>query len=239
MIGYLDLSFRGGLVRARRLFEFFEHELPGATIESLPRPFAAVGTDLRTGEEVWMRKGSLLDALQASVAMPGLITPTQREGRWLVDGGLVNPVPVSLCRALGADRVIAVDLNTTLLGRRMMQGAGADAPEPAPVLPEQAGPREEGTGLQSILRKLAAELRERIGSDDDDVREETPTIYDVMANSVNIMQVRIGRSRMAGDPPELLITPRMHDFGVLDFDRAEEAIAEGRRAVARALASSA
>ena len=104
MIGYLDLSFRGGLVRARRLFEFFEHELPGASIESLPRPFAAVGTDLRTGEEVWMRKGSLLDALQASVAMPGLITPTHREGRWLVDGGLVNPVPVSLCRALGAYR---------------------------------------------------------------------------------------------------------------------------------------
>lgn len=88
------------------------------------------------------------------------------------------------------------------------------------------------------MRKLAAEVRERIRSGDDEVREETPTIYDVLANSVNIMQVRIGRSRMAGDPPELLITPRMNDFSILDFDRAEEAIQEGRRAVAQALASS-
>lgn len=239
MVSYLDLSFRGGLIRARRLFEFFEQGSERQTIESLKRPFAAVGTDLRNGQEVWMRSGSLLDALRASVAIPGLITPWQWKGRWMVDGGLVNPVPVSLCRALGADRVIAVDLNTTLLGRRLANGATSGAEAPAPVLPEQVGPELEQTGLQAVLRKLAAEVRDRIGSGDDELREETPTIYDVMANSINIMQVRIGRSRMAGDPPELLITPRMSDFGILDFDRAEEAIEEGRRAVAQALLSGA
>jgi NTE family protein len=244
VVSYLDLSFRGGLITARRLFEFFEEVLPHRAIGSLDLPFAAVGTDLANGQEVWMREGDLLAALRASIALPGLITPSQWCGRWMVDGGLVNPVPVSLCRALGADSVIAVDLNTTLLGRRSL------APEPSaqsrPIVEEDEPDSDEsgdqpgevalGARLNGLLRDFAADIRERMGSDAPDDRPTTPTLYDVMANSVNIMQVRIGRSRMAGDPPELLIAPRMNDFGILDFDRAAEAIDEGRRAVVRALA---
>jgi len=243
MVGYFDLSFRGGLIRARRLFEFFEDVLRDRTIESLDLPFAAVATDLATGQEIWLREGNLLDALRATIALPGLITPVKWQGQWLVDGGLVNPVPVSLCRVLGAERVVAVDLNTSLVGRRL----NARAVEPIdlePAVPEL----EAGVGgrLNSLMRELAGELRERFSGDgaegDGDrrarnERDEVPSIYEVIANSVNIMQLRIGRSRMAGDPPELLVTPRMSDFGLLDFDRAEEAMAEGSRAVSRALAS--
>jgi NTE family protein len=245
VLGLLDLSFRGGLINARRLFEFIEDVLPGRTIDSLALPFAAVGTDLANGQEVWMREGDLLAALRASVALPGLITPAQWGGRWMVDGGLVNPVPVSLCRALGADSVIAVDLNTTLLGRRFAsQSPVPTAPPTEPEPPQDAALAEPsdvdaplGQRLNGLLRDFAAEIRERMGSDASDEGPAVPSLYDVMANSVNIMQVRIARSRMAGDPPEMLIAPRMNDFALLDFDRADEAMDEGRRAVARALAA--
>jgi NTE family protein len=305
LVGYFDFSLRGGLIGARKLFEFVEETLPGSTIESLSMPFAAVGTDLANGQEVWMREGDLLGALRASVAVPGLITPVRWEGRWMVDGGLVNPVPVSLCRALGADSVIAVDLNTTLLGRRLgesgpgdpltsrgaSRAAGASLAADSSLsegsAPAEGSRRAEGSplaegsalaedsplaegspsaegrralrvdarkagssetmteddewsvsGLNSKLKEFAGELRDRFVGDPTLDRDAPPTIFDVMANAVNIMQVRIGRSRMAGDPPELLITPRMSDFAMLDFDRAEEAIEEGSRAVARALEAS-
>lgn len=189
---YLDIGFRGGILRARKVFEAMAAEIADRPIESLPRAFAAVATDLASGNEVWLRHGSLYDALRASVALPGLVSPAKVDGHWLVDGGLVNPVPVSVCRALGADTVIAVDLNTTLVGRRLRSAeAGQDVP---------------------------------------------PSILDVVANSINIMQIRVTRSRMAGDPPELLVTPRLPDFGLFDFDRADEALEEGRRAVTQALA---
>ena len=117
IMGYMDPTLRGGLIKARKVFEALAEHLPDRPIESLPIPFAAVATDLSNGHEVWLREGSLLDALRASVAVPGLVKPEYLDGRWLVDGGLVNPVPVSLCRAMGAGSVIAVDLNTTLLAR--------------------------------------------------------------------------------------------------------------------------
>ena len=175
-----------------------------------------------------MRDGPLRAAPRAPIALPSLIAAALLRDRWLVDGGLVNPVPVSLCRALGADSVIAVDLNTALLGRRLVP----DKPERE--VRSGVGP-DIGGGLGARLRDLAADLRGRMSGDSAEERDDTPTIYEVMANSVNIMQVRIGRSRMSGDPPELLVTPRLEDFGILDFDRAAEAIDEGRRALARTL----
>jgi len=234
VVSYVDLSFRGGLMNPRRLFEFFETALPGCQIDALPIPFAAVGTDLANGQEVWMREGDLREALAATIAIPGLITPSRWRGRWMVDGGLVNPVPVSLCRALGADSVIAVDLNTTLLGRRLVPDLSRPALADAGTAGAGGEALDGDSGLGERVTALVRELREHFSSDDDDV--PMPSLYEVMANSVNIMQVRIGRSRMAGDPPELLITPRMSDFAIVDFDRADEAIAEGERAVERAVA---
>jgi NTE family protein len=275
VVGYLDLAMRGGLIKARRLFEFFVNELPDVRIEDLPRPFASVGTDLSTGQEVWMREGRLLDALRASIALPGLITPARWEDRWLVDGGLVNPVPVSLARALGADFVIAVDLNTTLLSRRfrpaekhgergghepevdpevasmvLAEGGGSDGAEIGATAVALTEPGEARDGereaaesgmafsdrLNLAFREIAGEWRERFRREGPP-RSDMPSMYDVIANSINIMQVRIGRSRMAGDPPELLVTPRLGDYGLLEFDRSAEAIDEGARAVERAWAA--
>jgi len=229
IVGSFDLALRGGLIKARRIFDDLADGRPDRAIESLPRTFASVATDLATGEEVWLREGSLLAALRASVALPGLVTPMWHDDRWLVDGGLVNPVPVSLCRALWTDVVVAVDLNTTLLGRRLRRtGSEEAAPPPAPP----------PHGLQAALQDVLADLRRRLGVERDADEQVAPSIYDVVTNSINIMQVRITRSRMAGDPPDVLVTPQLADHGLLDFDRADEAIEEGRRAVAQALATS-
>jgi NTE family protein len=247
VVGYFDFSFRGGVIKARRLLDEIASLLPSGGIETLPRAFACVATDLGSGREVWLRRGPLLEALRASLAVPGLIAPVKIEGCWLVDGGVANPVPVSLCRALGADTVIAVDLNTTLLGRRLR---GRPAPAEAAAAPVEASepeppedPHDEVAAevsapspLRSAIEGFVADLRRRMNSGPPAEKEAQPSIYEVLAQSLNIMQVRITRTRMAGDPPEILVTPRLADFGLLDFDRAPEAIAEGERAVARALA---
>lgn len=250
VLSNLDLSFRGGLLKGTQFFDFMSPELPDAEIESLPRVFGAVAADLETGQEVWMREGSLHDALRASVALPGLITPAERGGRWLVDGGLVNPVPISLCRAMGADYVVAVDLNSTLLQRQFTPQVSAseaseaiepsprDEPAPLTADPENDGEAEESR-LMASLGDWARELRNRIGGADNTSAQGPPSIYEVMANSINIMQVRITRSRMAGDPADLLVTPRLADFALLDLDRGAEAIEEGARATERSLAMSA
>lgn len=253
LVGYFDLSFRGGLIKARKLFEFLGSQLPDQPIETLDRRFGAVATDLATGQEVWLREGSLIDSLRASIALPGLITPLEMGGRWLVDGGLVNPVPVSLCRALGADTVVAVDLNSALPGRRLREVSATPSPasqvealteaatasEP-PALEEAPPPAVAGVGsFRQKIQEFVAEMRQRMSSEETSGGESPPSLYEVITSSINIMQVRISRSRMAGDPPELLVTPRLGDFALLDFDRASEAIDEGRRAVARALAAGA
>jgi NTE family protein len=239
----LDVAFRGGLIKAARFFQFMAEELPDVDIESLPRPFAAVATDLESGREAWLREGSLHDALRASVAMPGLITPVARRGRWMVDGGLTNPVPVSLCRAMGADSVVAVDLNTTLLARRFLQPPpfshdGNTRDVAASTIKATEDGALEGSALWSVVQSWAGELRSRLRGDSASESYGPPSIYDVVANSLSIMQVRVTRSRMAGDPPDLLVAPKLASFALLDIDRAAEAIEEGRRALAQALASS-
>jgi NTE family protein len=195
-----------------------------------------VATDLETGREIWLREGSLLSAVRASMGLPGLVTPERVGGRWLVDGGLVNAVPVSLCRALGADTVIAVDLATTLLRRRFGSETPI-APDPRPAaqpLPPDV-PAEPG-GLRAAIDDFVADLRRRLNATERSEPDAAPSIFEVVANSINIMQVRITSSRMAGDPPELLIRPQLVNFALLDFDRAAEAIAEGYRATRHALA---
>ena len=256
----LDLSFRGGLFKGTQFFDFMSPELPDRDIGTLNHPFAAVATDLETGREVWLREGSLHSALRASVAMPGLITPARRDGRWLVDGGLVNPVPVSLCRAMGADTVIAVDLNTTLLRRQLTPKNAAEPQEEHEKRIEAAAQdSEDDESIEEVVQKLelavrstriaevsrlrasielwARELRARIAGEGGPPADTLPSLYEVVANSLNIMQVRITRSRMAGDPAELLITPQLETFALLDLDRGSEAIAEGVRAANRALSS--
>jgi NTE family protein len=257
VFGFFDLSLQGGLIEGRRIFDVMAEDLPNVPIESLPKPFGAVATELDTGAEVWMQRGSLRDACRASSAMPGLVAPLHVDGRWLTDGGLVNPVPVALCRALGAEAVIAVELgagvlnNPLILQEQVRTGQAiptADAP-PAPRLPPpeevvegtEAALAADAPGMIHALRDLRDTLLEAWSraAPEGGEGERPPSFYDVIVKTLLIMQVRITRSRMAGDPPELHVIPRLQNIGLMEFDRAAEAIHEGYRAVEVALAAQA
>lgn len=209
VLSLMDFHLNGGVLKGERLMRFFRNTFTDRPIEELDLPFGAVATTLYTGAEVWLRSGSTFDAVRASIALPGLFTPVLHEGQVLVDGGLVNPVPVSLTRAMGADIVIAVDLNADLVG----QHRRIEEPTPA------AAPGQINEWLRRLRPARTAE----------EVR--LPSMLDVVTGSLNIMQVRITRSRMAGDPPDVVIAPRLAHLGLLDYHRAAEAIAEGQRAV--------
>jgi NTE family protein len=225
VMSFLDPTLAGGLLKGERLMDYFRRNFVDRPIESLALPFGTVATALRTGAEIWLRAGSTVDAVRASLALPVLFTPVARDGALLVDGGLVNPVPVSLARAMGAELVIAVDLNSDLLGRHL-EPAGRDAPP--------AGPQAETAGeISELLRKLQARIDALMPARDDSPPQ--PSLFDVLASSINVMQVRITRSRMAGDPPDVVIAPRVAHLALLDFHRGAEAIEAGRRAVALAL----
>jgi NTE family protein len=212
----MDVAWGGGLIKGRRLFEFFSAHVENRDFAALALPCGVVATDLATGREIWLREGSLLDAVRASIAMPGLFTPVERDGMLLVDGGLVNPVPVSMCRALGAEAVIAVDLGWAKLGRYRRRG----------------GEKRGGLRAPSWLDRLARLVRRGELSESDE-RRGAPSIVEAMLSGIDIMQVRIARSRLAGDPAEVMVTPLLPDFATMDYHRAGEAIEEGRAAVAR------
>lgn len=213
VMSFMDIRFSGGMFKGEKLVAFFREHFDDSAIEDLPLPFAAVATALHTGNEVWLREGSLVDAVRASFALPGLFTPVRHQQQWLVDGGLVNPVPVSLARAMGADVVIAVDLNNDIMDRHLR------APDPVP------SPR----WMQSLQENLSQWLPESLLGDDA-AEPALPSMTNVMAASINIMQVRITRSRMAGDPPDVVIAPRLAYMGLLDFHRASEAMEVGYQA---------
>ncbi len=208
VLGFFDVSLgAGGLIKGEKLLGYASRLFLDETFADLEKPFACVATDLASGREVWLREGRVVDAVRASVALPGLLVPQLLDGRYLVDGGLVNPVPVSLCRALGADIVIAVDLGMDTIGLRQRRG---DTAAPAPAW------------RQTMGRWLGRE-----GDGEDVLR---PSLADVVTNSIAIMQGRISRSRLAGEPADVLIAPRLGQLGLLDFHRADEAIATGRMA---------
>ena len=208
---YMDLSFSGGVVKGEALFSYFEEHHRNPDIGTLDQRFATVATDMHSGREIWITEGRVLPAARASCALPGLFSPVQFQDRWMLDGGLVNPVPVSTCRALGADVVIAVNLNAQLVGRHF------------------STPLNEGTSTPSTERGLWTRVMDYLSGSEGG----RPSFFDVVASSVNIMQDRITRSRMAGDPAEVTLVPLLADFALMDFHRAEEAIAEGRALVER------
>jgi NTE family protein len=220
VVGMLDLKMGGGLIEGGKLADFFRRGFDDQGIERLPKAFGCIATELNTGREVWLREGSVIDAVRASIALPGLFTPAQQEDRLLVDGGLVNPVPVSLCRAMGADVVIAVDLNWDLVGRHNRASVESQAPE------------TDGGIIASLLAKLRPVPR--TGSAHD-VPVDLPSMLDVLSTSLNIMQVRITQSRLAGEPADAMIRPRLHDIAAMDYHRAAASIAEGERAAEQAL----
>jgi len=216
IIRYMDV--RVGGVEGGRLMQAFRERVEDVPIESLPRPFGAVATDLQTGREVWFQSGSLLEAVRASIALPGLFSPVLHQGRWLVDGGLVDPLPVSLCRALGADRVIAVNLNGNIVGKHF-SSRSSRLGGPSPLLARLSA------GLQAMLGNNGR------AADEAEAVEQPPGLFDVMAGSINIMQDRITRARMAGDPPDVVLAPRLAHLGLMDFDQASAAMTAGLECV--------
>lgn len=217
VVGFLDISLDGGLIKGEKLFKNFRDHFSDADFGDLKTPFAAVATDLESGREVWLQQGSVLDAVRASIALPGLFTPVRNDGRFLVDGGLVNPVPVSVARAMGAEIVIAVDLNSDLIGRHA--GHESDV--------SKAATESESSLLVKLQSGIASLLsRDTEGSE----QAKMPSMLDVLAASINIMQVRVTRGRLAGEPPDLIIAPRLARLALMDFHRAAEAIEEGGKA---------
>lgn len=225
----VDTTFRsGGVMTGNRLMEAIAAHIGDAPIETLPMRFGAVATDLYTGEEIWLREGPFMTAVRASSGLPGLFSPTWHEGRWLIDGGVVNPVPVSLCRALGADIVIAVDLrrSVTQVALRALEQSSRNqtAPEqedaPGGAAPEAS---TEGTAILQKWTGLVDGLVETFRS-----RRSEPGLFEVMTSAVNIMQDRITRSRLAIDPADLVLRPDLTRFQLMDFHRGREAIDIGR-----------
>ncbi len=233
VLGMMDLrmSLSGGLIEGGKLIDFFRNRFDDQGIEALGKPYACVATELYTGREVWLRDGPVIEAVRASIALPGLFTPAQHQGRLLVDGGLVNPVPVSLCRAMGADVVIAVDLNWDLMQRHNRVAAQmSPADEEATQAAEAQASQTSGGFLQGML----ARLRPALGKPKDS-GPPMPSMLDVLGASLNIMQMRVTQSRLAGDPADVQIRPRLNDIAAMDYHRAEFSIAEGERAAEFAL----
>ncbi len=228
MVEYFDITWKaGGVIAGARLIKWFDSHFEGALIEDLKIPFGAVAADIRTGREVWLREGSLTNAIRASIALPGLLTPWPLGARWLSDGGLVNPVPISLARAMGADVVIAVDLNA---GVFRFDGAQAWDHVPGEIMEEE----RPGTwlddlaehlpqGLKESTRKMLRELLHR--------RDQGPQQYEVINNAVAIMSDRITKARLAGEPADVMLAPDLAEIGAMQFDKAKEAIEAGRRSV--------
>ena len=237
VFGFMDFKLSGGMLKGEKLIDFWRRNFVDFDIESSAIPFAAVATDLHSGAEVWLREGSMADAVRASIALPGLFTPVQRGGRLLVDGGLVNPVPASLARAMGADIVIAVDLNADLIQRHMRPlGVVAPVSDAAGALDAAEAQGEVVAAQNAVwLERLRGWMPGPPRSPDVPPSAQMPSLLDVVMTSVNIMQMRITRSRMAGDPPELVIAPRLAHLGLLDFHRAKEAMEEGYAAAQAAL----
>lgn len=225
ILSYLDLRVRSaGLIGGKRLQKLLESYFEGIDIEDLPHPFIAIAADLSTGHEVWLRKGSLIDAMTASFALPGVFPPVQRKDRLLVDGALVNPVPIAPAQALGARMTIGVDLNTDLMGKAAKPGqsyqtvAGFDLFDPNDVPEEEQKKHKSGVAKRLFSRK-----------------KDSPSLFGVMVSALGIMQDRMTRSRLAGDPPDIHIKPQIGHIGLLEFEKAGELIALGEEAGERAV----
>ncbi len=221
----LDFSLSGsGLIGGYRLAKLLEAQIGGACFDNLSRPFAVVATELETGREAWLRDGALLDAMRASYALPGVFAPVKYDGRWMIDGALVNPCPTSLARAYGGHVVVAVSLHTDVIGEPNDEKA-SDAPLLSALHAEasKATPSNWIRPDRLILQQIFGPGR------------DGPALSSVMLSALNILLERVSRARLAGDPPDVLIAPRIAPIGLLEFNRAAETIELGAQAAREAL----
>jgi NTE family protein len=227
ILGLMDIHLGGsGLITGSRLRHMLEAGIGDTQIEDLPVKFAAVTTEFQTGHEIWLTRGHLVTAMRASYAIPGIFEPMNIAGRWLFDGALVNPVPVSVARALGAEMVISVSLNADHNGRgTVIQDHFVEA---LPIKIEEGNPKPNSifSPVTNVAGMFGRLTRRNHGA---------PGMARVMVDAINITQDRIARSRLAGDPPDVALVPKLSKIGLFEFQRAEESIELGREAVARSL----
>jgi NTE family protein len=230
VLRFVDLDLRGsGLMSGARLHRTLDRELDGIQIEDLATAFVAVATEFGTGREIWLNSGPLVNAIRASYALPGMFRPIQINGRWLMDGAFVNPVPVAVCRAYGASIVIAVNLHHSGISRTALTPLEATATETMAEAPLPAPPEQQKKRGLPILRNLRHQVFGKGNGD------SAPGISRVLLEAFNVTQDRIARARLAGDPPDVIITPRIGSVGLFDFHKANFAIAEGYEATRRQL----
>jgi NTE family protein len=223
ILSYLDFRVNsGGIINGSRLVDTLEQHLGDMRIEDLGRPFIAVATDLASGHEVWLRAGPLVERLRASFSLPGIFPPTFCEHRWLVDGALVNPVPTSAALAMGAQMTIAVNLNADIIGAARKPGTKIQTVAGFDLLEEDHETAKKARRTPFLRRFFNRE-------------QDHPSMFGVMFSSLNILQDRIARSRLAGEPPDVAIDPRIGHIGLAEFDRASELIDAGVVAVERKL----
>ena len=231
---------RGGLASGQKVFDKLASEFCAPTYEEMEKPFASVATDLYTGREVIFNAGEVGNTIQASCAIPALFTPVAYENRWLVDGAVVNPVPVNLCRQLGADFVIAVNLNADFRPLRL-EKLRQDHEEnqrktedfftkSQNVLRQWFSPDNKAEGEESESTELVDTATEVVTKP---IKSNPPGIMSVMSSSLEILQARVTRSRLAGDPPDILIEPQLTDVGIMEFHRAEELCIKGEETINR------
>ncbi len=225
VLSYLDFRVKssGGLIGGEKLMKLMLDNFGQVRVEDLPSPFIAITADLVTGHEVWLRKGRLVDVMRASFSLPGIFPPMYMNNRWLIDGALVNPVPVSACTAAGARMTIAVNVSGDIIGKARRPGDSIPTVAGFDLLNFEGPQAVEEVKKQGLIQRV---FRREANS---------PSIFGVMVSALNIVQDRLARSRLAGDPPDVLIVPRIGHIGLMEFDRAEELIAEGEAAVERAM----
>lgn len=225
ILSYLDLRIRSaGFIGGKHLEKLLHDHFGDLQIEDLPHPFIAIASDLITGHEVWIRKGSVVEAMRASFALPGVFPPVERNHRYLVDGALVNPLPTSATRSLGARMTISVDLHGDIIGKAAKPGqkfqtvAGFDLFDDKDVAPKEQ-------------KKLKTSMMSRL------FRRETdsPSMFGVMISSLGIMMDRMTRARLAADPPDIHLKPQIGHIGLVEFEKAKDLIIEGEIAAERAM----
>jgi NTE family protein len=230
VFSYFDVVFpRSGVLNGtKRLKELFSMHTDVADFSSLNIPLMMVATDLATGKKVVLKSGSIFNALRATMSIPGLFAPVKVKDRWLVDGGLVDPVPVGVARALEADVVIAVDLNSGVVSRKKRKlqtrrtlKKTSDPPAYKSELFRKLATYYE-TAEINFANKISEMLRRELS---------TPDIIETVMTSINIMQERITRINLAVEPPDVLIQPRLGQLKMMDFDQVEHTIEEGHAAV--------
>ena len=233
VLSFLDLAFpRSGFIEGRKVAELIKLFTEVERFEALNIPLIMVATNMRTGQEVRLSKGSVTNALRASMAVPGLLTPKLINNEWLVDGGVVNPLPIDVCRNAGADIVIAVDINSDRITRKNKH-------------PENADWVKNSTKIEKKRLEVIKSWTERFGPTGKTVsskidqwfsrEEHSPHIFDVLGSSINIMQKKIEEMNLQTHAPDVLLAPRLGDMNFFDFDHAERAINEGFKCCEKAI----